>query len=53
MGNGIFMPLALQWFGLDTRYAYIYMATFDKEALYKSTLKPHTYYRYLDDIFRV
>jgi len=29
------------------------MATFDKEASYKSTSKPHAYYRYLDDIFRV
>ena len=34
-------------------YADIYMAKFEKEALYKAALKPHTYYRYLDDIFIV
>ena len=34
-------------------YADIYMAKFEKEALHKSPLKPHTYYRYLDDIFIV
>ena len=33
-------------------YADIYMAKFEK-ALYKAALKPHTYYRYLDDIFIV
>ena len=32
-------------------YADIYMAKFEKEALQKCPLKPHTYYRYLDDIF--
>ena len=32
-------------------YADIYMAKFEKEALYKAALKSHTYYRYLDDIF--
>ena len=31
-------------------YADIQMANFEKEALYKATLKPHTYYRYLDGI---
>jgi len=34
-------------------YADIYMAKFEKEALLKCPLKPHTYYRYLDDIFMV
>jgi len=34
-------------------YADIYMAKFEKEALYKAALKPHTYYRYLDDVFIV
>ena len=42
-GNGIFRPLALQW---APHYA-------EKEALYKAALKPHTYYRYLDEIFIV
>ena len=32
-------------------YADSYMAKFEKEALLKCPLKPHTYYRYLDDIF--
>ena len=32
-------------------YADVYMAKFGKEALLKCLLKPHTYYRYLDDIF--
>ena len=32
-------------------YADIYMAKFEKEALLKCPLKPHTYFRYLDDIF--
>ena len=34
-------------------YADIYMAKFEKEALLKAPLKPHTYYRYLDDVFIV
>ena len=50
MGNGIFRPLALHW---ASHYADIYMAKFEKEALYKAALKPHTYYRYLDDVFIV
>jgi len=29
------------------------MAKFEMEALYKAAFKPHTYYRYLDDIFMV
>jgi len=29
------------------------MAKCEKEALYKTALKPHTYYRYLDYIFMV
>ena len=29
------------------------MAKFEEEALYKAALEPHTYYRYLDDIFIV
>jgi hypothetical protein len=32
-------------------YADIYMAKFERDALLKCPLKPHTYYRYLDDIF--
>jgi len=32
-------------------YADIYMAKFEKEALEKCPLKPHTYLRFLDDIF--
>ena len=36
-----------------SHYADIYMAKFEKEALYKAALKPHTYYRYLDDVFIV
>ncbi len=32
-------------------YADIYMAKFEKDALQKCPLKPHTYLRYLDDIF--
>jgi len=32
-------------------YADIYMAKFEKEALLKCLLKPHTYLWYLDDIF--
>jgi len=32
-------------------YANIYMAKFEKEALLKCPLKPHTYFQYLDDIF--
>ena len=34
-------------------YADIYMAKFEKEALLKAPLKPHTYFRYLDDVFIV
>ena len=34
-------------------YADIYMAKYEKEALYKAALKPHTYYGYLDDVFTV
>ena len=30
-----------------------YADIFEKEALYKAALKPHTYYRYLDDVFIV
>ena len=36
--------------GWDPHYADIYMAKFEKEALLKCPLKPHIYYRYLDDI---
>ena len=32
-------------------YADIYMAKFEKEALQKCPLKPHTYLRFLDDVF--
>jgi len=32
-------------------YADVYMAKFEKEALLKCPLKPHTYFRYLDNIF--
>ena len=32
-------------------YIDIYMAKFKKEALLKCPLKPHTYYRYLEDVF--
>ena len=32
-------------------YADIYMAKFEKDALEKCPLKPHTYLRFLDDVF--
>ena len=31
-------------------YRDIYMPKFEKEALLKCPLKPHTYYQYLDDV---
>ena len=34
-------------------YPNIYMDKFDKETLLKCPLKPHTYFPYLDDIFRI
>ena len=34
-------------------YADIFMANFEKKALTKCTYKPHTYFRFLDDIFIV
>ena len=33
------------------QYADIYMAKFEKEALFKCPLKPHIYFRYLDYFF--
>jgi len=41
------------WMGRDwaPRYVDIYMAKFEKEVHLKCPLQPHTYYRYLDDIF--
>jgi len=35
------------------QYADMYMAKFEKEVHLKCPLQPHTYYRYLDDIFIV
>ena len=35
------------------RYFVIYTAKFENEALDQCPLKPHTYYRYTDDIFFV
>ena len=51
--NEWFLQISGTAMGVDyaPHYADIYMAKFEKDALEKCPLKPHTYLRFLDDVF--